>query len=84
MGLRVKTHIYHSITWIAFDEAFDPLQWAHLPRHHIIGENTRPTCVCRLTCGSVEISSGENFRFDVRYQYSDLLVKSLVDWSSDK
>ena len=40
LGLRVKTHRDHSITWIYFDKAFTPLQWAHLPINHIIGGNT--------------------------------------------
>ena len=25
LGMRVQTHIYHSITFIAFDEAFTPI-----------------------------------------------------------
>ena len=37
MVIRVKTHRYNSITWIAFYEAFAPLQWAHIPRHQTIG-----------------------------------------------
>ena len=50
LGLHVQTHRDNSITWIGFDEAFDPLQWAHLPRHQIIGENNCPAWVCRPTC----------------------------------
>ena len=38
MGLRLQKHRDHSITCIDFDEAFNNFQWAHLPRHHIIGE----------------------------------------------
>ena len=84
MGLRVKTHIYHSITWIAFDEAFDPLQWAHLPRNQIIGVNIHPAWVCRPNFGWVEISRGEKILLDARYLSSDLLAKRLVDRSADE
>ena len=30
----------------------------------------------------MEISSGEKIRLDAGYQYSDLLVNRLVDWSA--
>ena len=36
LGLSLKPRRYHSINWISFDEAFAPLQWAHLPRNQII------------------------------------------------
>ena len=55
LGMRLKTHRYHSITWIDFDGEFYPLKWAHLPRHKIIVGNTRPAWVCRPTYGWVEI-----------------------------
>ena len=37
LRLCVQTHRDYSITWIGFDNALAPFQWAHLPRHHIIG-----------------------------------------------
>ena len=37
LRMCVKTHRYHSITWIAFDKSLAPFQWEHLPRHQIIG-----------------------------------------------
>ena len=37
LWLRVQTHRYNYIPWIDLDDAFAPLQWAHLPRHQIIG-----------------------------------------------
>ena len=58
LGKRVKTHRDHYTTWITFDEVFSPLQWAHLPRNHIIGENTRHAWFCCPSCVLVEISSG--------------------------
>ena len=82
LGLRVKTHRYHYITWIAFDEAFAPLQWEHLPRHQIIWENTRPAWVWHPTYGWVEISNGEKIFLDARYWSSEILVNSLVDRSA--
>ena len=78
LGLLVQTHRNHSITWIYFDDTFSPLQWAHLPRHHIIGYNTCPAWIFCPSCGWVEISSGEKIRLDARYRSSELLVKSLV------
>ena len=84
MGLSVQKHIYHSITRIAFDESFSPLQWAHLPRHQVIGENNRPAWVFRTTCDWVEISSEENTLFDARYQSSELLVKRIVERYADE
>ena len=36
LGPSVQTHRDCSITWISYDAAFTPLQWAHLPRHQII------------------------------------------------
>ena len=33
LGMHVKTHGYHYITWVAFDGSCAPLQWAHLTRH---------------------------------------------------
>ena len=80
----MKTHRNHSITWIAFDETFAFLQWAHLPRHQAIGENTCPAWVFHPSCGWVEVSSGDNIRLDARYLSSDLLAKRLVDWSADE
>ena len=48
LGMRVKVHEYNSITWIYFEKAFTPLQWAHLLRQQI---NTRPAWVYCLSCG---------------------------------
>ena len=79
MGLRLKTHRDHYIIWIVFDKSFAPLQWAHLPIHHIIGGNTCPTWVCHQTYGWAEISSGENIRLDERYLYSEILFKRLLE-----
>ena len=84
MGLRVKTHINHSITWIDFYKAFVTLQWVHLPRHQIIWKNTRPAWVCRPNCGCVEISSGENIFLDAKYQSSELLFNILVEVYTDE
>ena len=80
----MQTHRYHSITWINFDEAFTPFQLSHLPRHHIIWKNTRPAWVFHPPCGWVEITSGEKIRLVVRYKYYELLVKRLVERSSDE
>ena len=84
MGMSVQTHRYCSITWIYFEEAFTPLQWEHLPIHQIIGENIRPEWVCRPTCGWLEISSGEKICLDVRYQFSEIIVKRLVQPSASE
>ena len=84
LGLRVKTYRYHSITWIYFYEAFAPLKLSHLPRHPIVGENTRPAWVYRQTCVWVDISSGEKIRLDARYQSSELLVKRMLEFSADE
>ena len=84
MGLRVQTHRDHSRTWIAFDEEFSPLQWAHLPRNQIIWENIHPAWVLCPTCGWVDISSGEKIRLDARYQYSKILAKRLVYQSTSE
>ena len=80
--MRVQPHRYHSITQTCVDQAFATLQWAHLPRHQIIGGNNRPGWVCRPSCGWVEISSGENIFLDARYRYSYLLVEILLEWSA--
>ena len=32
----------------------------------------------------MELSSGEKIHLDVRYQYSEILVKSMVDWSASE
>ena len=82
--MRVQIHIYHYIIWIDFDEAFAPLQWAHLTRHQIILENTLHAWVFRPSYGWVEISSGENICLDARYRSSDILVKRLVERSAAK
>ena len=84
LGLCEQTHRYHYITWIHFDKAFAPLQWAQLLRHQIIRENTCPAWVFRPTCGWVDISSGEDICLDVRYRSSELLVKRLVDRSTSE
>ena len=84
LGMRIQTHRYHYITWIDFDKTFTNLQWKHLQRHYIIWENTRSPWVCFPTRSWVDISSGENIRLDARYQYSDLLFKSLVDRPADE
>ena len=76
--MHVQTHRDHSIPWIDFDEAFTPLQWAHLRRYQIIKENTCPDWVCRQTCGWLEITNGEKIVLDARYQYSELFVMRLV------
>ena len=78
-GLRVQTHRYHSITWIYFDEALYPLQWAHIPINQIMWENTHPAWVFHPTCGWVEISIGDKIHLYARYLSSELLVKRLVD-----
>ena len=84
LGLILKTHRDHYITWITFDEAFNPLQWAHLPRHQIIEENNRLAWVCRPSCGWVEISSGENIFWDAIYRSRELLFKRLVEKSASE
>ena len=80
----VQTHRDHSITWISFDEAFSTLQWAHLSRHQIVGENTRPAWVFCPSCGWVGISSGEKIRLDVRYRYIEILANRLVEPFADE
>ena len=75
----MQTHIDHLITWIYFEDLFSPLQWVHLPRYQIIGENTCPVCVFRPSCGWVEISNGDNICLDARYQSIEILVKRLKE-----
>ena len=81
---HVQTHRDHLTTWIGFDKAFAPWQWAHLPRHQIIEKNTCPAWVCRPTCVWVDISSGDNIRSDTIYRDSERLIQRLVEWTADE
>ena len=47
-------------------------------------KNTHPDCVLCTSCGWVEISSGEKIRLDARYPYIEILVKTLLGWSTDE
>ena len=79
--MRVQTHRDHCITWIDFDEGICSFTMAPPPKTPYYWGNTRPTWVCRPTCGCVEISIGDNICLDARYRSSELLVKRLVEWS---
>ena len=60
------------------------MQWSHLPRDKVVGENIRTGWVCRTACGWMKNTNGEKKRSDKSYQYGEIISKLLSDYNTDE